>query len=76
MKGFAASMTNFPDAEANDPARLGWMVGSPPPTDRIIRFADGSYYHFPALRWSFSNFRQLLCARPTPDGEERDVVHF
>lgn len=49
-----------PDAIASDPARLGWMVGSPPPPDRILRFDDGSYFQFPALRWSVSNFRQLM----------------
>lgn len=51
---------SYPDAIASDPARLGWMVGSPPPPDRILRFEDGSYFRFPALRWSVSNFRQLM----------------
>ncbi|NNM11327.1 MAG: serine hydrolase [Pseudomonadales bacterium] len=36
------------------------MQGSPPPENRIIRFADGSYFRFPATRWSFSNFRRLM----------------
>lgn len=52
--------TSFPDAQASDPARLGWMVGSPPPPERIIRFDDGSYWKFPAMRWTVSNFRQLM----------------
>ena len=50
----------FPDAQASDPARMGWMVGSPPPPDRIVRFDDGSYWRFPAMRWTVSNFRQLM----------------
>ena len=50
----------FPDAHASDPEKLGWMVGSPPPPDRILRFDDGSYFRFPALRWSVSHFRQLM----------------
>jgi hypothetical protein len=50
------------NAAASDPAKLGWMVGSPPPPDRTLRFEDGSYFRFPALRWSVSNFRAL---RPT-----------
>jgi len=49
-----------PDAVASDPVRLGWMVGSPPPADRTLRFDDGSYFRFPAMRWSVSNFRQLM----------------
>lgn len=50
----------FPDAQASDPAKLGWMVGSPPPPDRIVRFDDGSFWNFPAMRWTVSNFRQLM----------------
>lgn len=50
----------FPDAQASDPAALGWMVGSPPPADRILRFDDGSYFRFPQMRWSVANFRQLM----------------
>lgn len=50
----------FPDAVESDPARLGWMAGAPPPPDRVVRFDDGSYFRFPALRWSVSNFRQLM----------------
>lgn len=48
------------DAAASDPAKLGWMVGAPPPADRILRFEDGSYFRFPAMRWSVANFRQLM----------------
>ncbi|SEN18369.1 hypothetical protein SAMN04487857_11184 [Pseudomonas sp. ok272] len=55
-----AGATTYPDAAASDPATLGWMVGSPPPADRIIRFADGSYFKFPQMRWSVSHFRQLM----------------
>jgi hypothetical protein len=36
------------------------MQGFPPPPDRIIRFADGTVYRFPQLRWSFSNMRQFV----------------
>lgn len=50
----------FPDAQASDPAKLGWMVGSPPPPDRIVRFDDGSFWKFPAMRWTVANFRQLM----------------
>lgn len=48
------------DAAASDPAKLGWMIGAPPPPERILRFDDGSYFQFPALRWSVCNFRQLM----------------
>lgn len=55
-----AAEADFPDAQASDPARLKWMVGAPPPPDRTLRFEDGSYFRFPAMRWSVSNFRQLM----------------
>lgn len=56
----AAGSGQFPDAQASDPAALGWMIGSPPPADRVVRFDDGSYFRFPQMRWSVSNFRQLM----------------
>ncbi|VVO55366.1 hypothetical protein PS874_00381 [Pseudomonas fluorescens] len=56
----ASTSTSFPDAAASDPAKLGWMIGSPPPADRTVGFEDGSYFQFPAMRWSVSNFRQLM----------------
>ncbi len=47
-------------AETSDPNVLGWMKGSPPPPDKIIRFDDGSYFQFPQMRWSVCNFQQLM----------------
>src|SRR5262245_49715311 len=52
----------YPDAHASDPRSLGWMVGSPPPADKVIRYHDGSFYRFPQWRWTFSHWREL---RPT-----------
>jgi CubicO group peptidase (beta-lactamase class C family) len=48
------------DARASDPVTLGWMVGTPPPPDKVVRFSDGSWFRFPQTRWSFSNIRQLM----------------
>ena len=50
----------MPTAEQTDPVKLGWMVGSPPPPDKVIRWADGSFYTFPKFRWSFSHGRELM----------------
>ncbi len=47
-------------AETSDPITLGWMVGSPPPEDKIIRFSDPDYFSFPKLRWTVCHFRQLM----------------
>ncbi|MEK8051783.1 serine hydrolase [Ideonella sp. DXS22W] len=73
----------LPSAEQTDPAKLGWMVGSPPPPDKVIRFEDGSGYRFPQLRWSFSHQRQLIpttnvsrgvgAVSPLPRAERNDL---
>ena len=48
------------DAKQSDPIALGWMVGAPPPDDKIIRFTDPDYFSFPKLRWTVCHFRQLM----------------
>ena len=58
-----AAQTSAPpalDARASDPISLRWMVGSPPPPDKLVQFSDGSFFRFPQTRWSFSNMRQLV----------------
>jgi len=58
-----AEPAEFPDAAGSDPAVVGWMQGSPPPPGSVVRYADGSMYSFPQIRWSFANFRQLAPTR-------------
>jgi len=62
--GLSAALAQTPrpplSAAESDPVRMGWMVGSPPPPDKLVRFADGTHYHFPQTRWSFANFRTLV----------------
>lgn len=50
----------LPDPATTDPLKLGWMQGSPPPRDKIVRMADGSIWKFPQIRWSFNHMRELL----------------
>ena len=57
------------DANASDPVTMGWMIGAPPPPDKLIRFADGSWFRFPQTRWSFSNIRQLVPNRVVGRGD-------
>lgn len=52
----------YPDAKASDPVTLRFMLGSPPPAERIVAFEDGSFLRFPQLRWALSHWREL---RPT-----------
>ena len=48
------------DAIASDPIKMGWMFGSPPPPEKLIRFSDGGYRRFPESRWAFSNQRLFV----------------
>jgi CubicO group peptidase (beta-lactamase class C family) len=63
-------MTEWLDAASSDPAALQWMVGSPPPADKLIQFADGSAFQFPRTRWSYSNIRRLVPTSVVPRGPE------
>ena len=65
------TVPNLAAAAATDPALLGWMVGSPPPPDKTIRFADGSFYKFPQMRWSFSHWSELMPSSDIWRGEGR-----
>lgn len=57
---FAQTTNNFLSAKESDPVKMGWMQGFPPPKDKILSAADGSFFNFPALRWSVVNMRQLM----------------
>lgn len=56
----AQEVQKYLSAEESDPVKFGWMRGSPPPADRILHVADGSFFQFPALRWSVSHMREFM----------------
>lgn len=71
----------------SDPKRLAWMVGSPPPAEKLVCFADGSMRKFPQSRWAYSNMRALVptktvargasgLALPRADRDDLDTVSF
>jgi CubicO group peptidase (beta-lactamase class C family) len=62
------NLNALPDTAATDPIALGWMQGTPPPADKLVRFADGTSYRFPQFRWSFCNQRQLIPTRNVSRG--------
>jgi hypothetical protein len=47
-------------APQSDPRTLGWMQGSPAPSEKQVRFDDLTMWTFPQTRWAFSNMRQLV----------------
>jgi CubicO group peptidase (beta-lactamase class C family) len=52
------------DAKASDPVVMGWMVGAPPPPEKMVRFADGSWFEFPRTRF---NGQQIVPAAVVAD---------
>lgn len=59
---------SYPDAASSDPNTLGYMVGSPPPQNRRIRFEDDRFLSFPQIRWSLSHMRELIPTVSVPHG--------
>ena len=60
MGGQVLALTNIVlDAKASDPVALGWMQGTPPPPDKLLRFDDSSVWRFPQLRWTYSHWREI-----------------
>lgn len=47
-------------SEDSDPKKLGWMQGFPPSDDKVISAIDGSFFRFPALRYSVCHMREFL----------------
>lgn len=50
----------FLSAEKSDPIIMGWMKGFPPHNDSIVSAADGSFFKFPALRYSVCHMNQFM----------------
>ena len=44
----------------HDPAIKGWMQGFPPAHDKVVRFAEKSFYAWPQIRWSLSHIDELV----------------
>ena len=51
---------DYLDGKASDAAAQGWMQGSPPPPDKLVRFEDNDLLSFPKIRWSLSHTRELM----------------
>lgn len=60
MKVSAQNEQKFLSAKESEPKNFGWMQGFPPAKDKILNAADGSFFNFPAIRWSVVHMRQML----------------
>ncbi|MGD9346132.1 MAG: serine hydrolase [Candidatus Aminicenantes bacterium] len=47
-------------ASESEPVNLGWMQGFPPPKEKRLSAHDGSFFQFPALRYSVVRMREFL----------------
>ena len=51
------------NAKDSDPEKLKWMMGFPPEQEKIISAKDGSFFQFPALRYSVNHMREFYPTR-------------
>lgn len=58
-----------------DPIRMGWMDGFPPAKDKIVSAKNGSFFEFPALRYSVNHMREFLPTREVRASKE-DYAEF
>ncbi len=56
----AQNKKEFLSAKESEPSNFGWMKGFPPPPEKILHTWDGSFFEFPALRWSVVHMREML----------------
>jgi CubicO group peptidase (beta-lactamase class C family) len=57
-----------------DPAKLGWMQGSPPSLEKRIAASDGNTRQWPQIRWAFAHMRELLPTARLSRGNGRTSV--
>lgn len=50
----------FLNAEDSNPNQMEWMKGFPPHKDSVLSVEDGSFFEFPAMRYSVNHMRQFM----------------
>ena len=60
MNASAQQEQKFLSAKESEPKNFGWMKGFPPPKNKILSAANGSFFNFPAIRWSVVHMREML----------------
>ena len=71
-----AHKKKMPDASESAPQKTGYMQGFPPADDKIISARDGSFFQFPALRYSVVHMREFMPTVNVPRGNMTPVSHF
>lgn len=60
--------TKLLSAEDSDPKKMEWMVGFPPPADKLIMQPESDYFSFPKLRWTVCHIRELMPTKQVSRG--------
>ena len=71
-----AQKKKYPDAAESRPSITGYMSGFPPKGDKVISARDGSFFEFPALRYSVAHMREFMPTINVPRGNMVPVAHF
>ncbi len=64
------------DAQGSDPGNTGYMKGFPPPIEKRINARDGSFFKFPAIRYSVVHMREFMPTVNVPRGNKHVPVMF
>ena len=70
------SQENRYNSIESDPAETGYMRGFPPPIDKRINARDGSFFKFPALRYSVVHMREFMPTVNVPRGNRQPAIEF
>ncbi len=73
---FTFAQKRLPDAARSVPSLTGYMSGFPPKGDKVISARDGSFFEFPALRYSVVHMREFMPTVNVPRGNMMPVSHF
>ncbi|SKB71622.1 hypothetical protein SAMN05660776_2669 [Salegentibacter holothuriorum] len=66
----AQDKQQFLSAKESEPANFEWMQGFPPAPDKVLHTWDGSFFKFPAIRWSVVHMREILPTQNVSRGLE------
>lgn len=72
----AQTNSDIPSAAESDPIKIGWMQGFPPPEDKRLKLGDGSFFEFPALRYSVAHMRQFMPTVNVSRGIKKAPIPF
>ena len=74
--GTATAQISIPDAQESNPMKTCYMQGFPPSIDKRINARDGSFFQFPAIRYSVVHMREFMPTVNVPRGNKQQPIMF